>query len=361
MPTAVDIFDTSVTPAPLRATPPVATRSKYQPKPRVRALTRYQRKTARPRSPSPGSGTRLDQAQTLAIPSNFDLLESPDDTVTFLARIARLGRIRRRFFFDASDVTRVAVPALASLSSLLRADRLQANGNLPRDPTAASTFRSSGALSETSWLEESKGDLFRCVKGTDATGSFAARCIRFAVSKFGLPAESLMPAVYRVLMECMANTANHAFTTAGSRPTSRESIWQLHVFKDEDRNVICFTFVDFGVGIVGSLRRRLLDRVTKMRDQGAILNAALHGEYPSRTRKRNRGLGLAGVRSCAEDGELSRLVVASNRGFVDVSRGVSRTLQDEFPGTLLYWEVPRGSVCDPSLDSETSTVLELEW
>lgn len=149
-----------------------------------------------------------------------------------------------------------------------------------------------------------------------------------------------LPQVYRILMECMANTNNHAARGSGV------CTWYVHVYYDKKRNRCCFSFVDFGVGILNGLHRTISQRVylAAMKDAGEVLSLAFTGFFKSITKQPHRGLGLQGIRDLAKLNRVERLVATANNGYVDVSNGRSMELNSSFPGTMLYWEVSKEHV-----------------
>jgi len=136
----------------------------------------------------------------------------------------------------------------------------------------------------------------------------------------------------------MTNTFNHASIESG-----HEHEWFMHTYFDKSRRTACFTFYDFGVGIVGSLWIRGIAAQLKsalgISSQGDLLREAFNRTFPSRTGRQERGLGLLGIKRVFEAGKVSRLVAVANRGYIDFGSGVAKELASEFPGTLLYWEV----------------------
>ena len=63
------------------------------------------------------------------------------------------------------------------------------------------------------------------------------------------------------------------------------------------------------------------------------------GDVGSRTDLPGRGKGLPKIARAHADGEIKRLVVLSNRVYANFETKEFRKLNEEFSGTLLYWEI----------------------
>ena len=147
---------------------------------------------------------------------------------------------------------------------------------------------------------------------------------------------------YRMFCEAISNTYQHA-----DRSHSGTKRWWAHAYYDADRDVVCFTSIDVGVGIVKSLERgQRLAELQKMRIMGFSqverLKMLLEGvTIPSRTGEPHRGRGLPSMRTECERGRIKNLVIATNGALARVSTDEHESLECEFPGTIVYWEVER--------------------
>lgn len=152
--------------------------------------------------------------------------------------------------------------------------------------------------------------------------------------------------VQRALVELMQNTNNHA--TIGK---TADKHWWLSVNHMPDERKVCFSFVDFGVGIFESLENKTTNSkffgwATKMIQSfkygnnaelfKLILNGDLHktvtGEY-------YRGKGLPGIKEALKRNQLSNLFIITNNVHADVSNDNYKILEQNFSGTFLYWEL----------------------
>jgi hypothetical protein len=150
-------------------------------------------------------------------------------------------------------------------------------------------------------------------------------------------------AAYRVLIESMSNTHNHALSAKARLDRSQQSeTWWATVYADRARKRVCFTFVDVGVGIFGSVRLgkiRSFYRLIGLRTDTDILRDMLQGKVESSTGFSYRGKGLPAINRLSEAGKIESLIIVANDVYANISEGQYRMLPVAFRGTLLYWEI----------------------
>lgn len=312
-------------------------------------MTRYQQRQARRAAGSPRAEPHLRSSQlAIRAPKNLSIVDNPSGTAQFFSKIHENAHGIRPIHISARHVKKVSSDGLTALLAIVHECRCVIGGDLPLDPSAAAVFKNSGIFNQLAhrWRDvPPDGALFRKRSGVGAQGELAEECISFATHRLGRPGGRLL-GVYRVLLECMANTANHAKGVSDAIEP-----WYLHTYHDARRGVVRFTFLDYGVGIVRSLVLRGVRKVTHemgLGHHGSTLRAAFDGEFPSRTGRINRGLGLHGIKKVMERGQISRLVSVANRGYVNLTTGETRRLPASFPGTLIYWEVEASHVLPPA-------------
>lgn len=277
------------------------------------------------------------QVVEIACPKILSLRTNPDETSAFLATIRSRSSPGMRLRVVAQGVREASPDGLMALAAALSSAKAEITGDLPADEGVADVFRESGVFDakgiRRSWPGTPTAGAVFTLMGDEADGELAERCVMFMAEKLGRPGARL-PATYRVLIECMANTVNHAGAT-------ERMPWYVHAHFDQTNQVGCYTFVDCGVGIVASLRRRLGQRLSHLFAGGdaAALNSALAGDVPSRTGLANRGRGLNGIRLVAIKGRIRRLLVIANRGRYDHDADQCHKLHSSYPGTVISWEV----------------------
>jgi hypothetical protein len=173
------------------------------------------------------------------------------------------------------------------------------------------------------------------VGSTEADPEHARELIDFASSRSGNRAH--LKEVYGHLIDLMTNTHEHASRRQGTEK------WWASVYVDHSRGCDCFTFIDMGVGIFGSvvlqLRLQLMKFVGKL-SREETLRLLLSRKIPSSTGKPYRGRGLPSIYEALKvERSISRLLIATNDLHADLGEERYMNLSAHFHGLLLYWEV----------------------
>lgn len=285
--------------------------------------------------------------QTLVAPSEFSMIRNSDETISFLNRI-RFYAGKYNLILDLSAVERLTADAVAALVATLAPFARQGvliRGSVPRDPTAQSILVGSGFFEHYRSVQPlprvPHGQISQ-ERSKKVQPDIARDLIHFGIKAL-TGSDRKCSASYRVLIECMSNTHNHALSGKAKLTHSQESAtWWATVYADEARNRVCFTFVDGGVGIFDSVRLgkvRSLYRFVGLQSDTGILRDLLQGKVESRTGLPYRGKGLPAINRLSETHRIESLTILANDVHANVSAGEYRMLPVAFRGTLLYWEI----------------------
>jgi hypothetical protein len=327
-------------------------RRRYFPRARKRPLTRYLSRIASRGFHSAAAVYVGNLAHPVAravvqCPAVLSLVDATDAAVVFLNAITRQPRRTTHVFVDMRPAQRITADGYLALLIAVKSCSCRVSGNLPTAQQPLDLMLRSGFqnhVAQHRWeRRQTQGYTER--SGVNADGAEAARVVEFACNKLGIP-PMLDRNSYKVLVECMANTRNHASRKLRGGRRSAPEKWYVHVYFDEARGVVCFCFADVGSGIIRSLQldpsaklRKVVMSLLRGSGHTAVLRDVLEGRIKSSTQFENRGLGLPKIASLAKAGYMRRLVIISNRAHLDcVDDSGSDTVQ-EFSGTLLYWEV----------------------
>ncbi len=291
-----------------------------------------------------GRATR--SAARIEAPEVLSYLHEPARAAEFFGRL-RLARRNRDVFVDLRAIRRITPDAIAVLVANVKAlqeRRIWINGNYPEDGGAALMIQQSGfnqvISSSHRHLASTGGVIVRRDKlqiSQKAEPDRAKRLIDFAAMDDPTDRQRLRSS-YGHLMECMANTHEHAHAIAGG------AVWWASVFKDTVRHCDCFTFIDMGMGIFESQEFGL--RLTLSGILGTkpfLIRQLLEGKIRSSTNKGYRGRGLPGMFDECKLGNIRKFTITTSDVIADVANDLYMSLPHEFKGVLLYWEVPHGS------------------
>ena len=288
-----------------------------------------------------------EERRTLSIraPANFSLVDNPQEMSSLLQQIRTAAAERQYIKMDLSGIGALTPDGIAVFTSQIARQRnLVISGNVPKDPQLKDIFIRSGfykyVTTEGQLPTRPDQGLIQTQGSELVEPTTANRLVEFAAKKLGMDS-GRYKAAYRALIECMSNTHQHAADQAvASRP--RPERWWATVFCPEADDRACFTFIDWGVGIVKSLQLKPEWRLLRPflgSSHDKTLKGVLEGTVNSRTGQTFRGKGLPGINAAAAKERISNVVIISNRAYANVSTREFRTILTPFTGTFVYWEV----------------------
>ena len=279
------------------------------------------------------------QTEIVKVPHNFSLVSNPVEVISFFNRLHLLAA-RNHLTLDMSGtsvITTEAVTALIASISSVESDTY-IRGNQPNNEAAKHILAESGFFQHVKvrgGAPASKLGLILRTESTTVEPKLARDLIHFGTK--AIYGESRRcPAAYRVLIESMNNTRNHASKEEASRKT-----WWCTAFADSNSGRVCYTFLDTGVGIFRSVRLSIFRRAYRaagLTRNSDILHDILEGKVESSTGIPYRGKGLPAIYSLARAKKIKSLIIITNDVYANVSQGDYQNLDLPFHGTLLYWE-----------------------
>lgn len=289
-------------------------------------------------------------------PTNFSLIDNPEDSISFIDLINVCYIKRRRVFIDLEFVNNIGHGAIVVLLSKMiqfKANNIRFNGNFPRDTKAKSMLKRSGFF-DNLYKEFNVQDEYELMPMGNSIYTHAQKTVnseltdtiikKSSTSIWGEEKRCL--GLQRVFLELMQNTNNHA-----SFETSGEKHWWMSINYKKEDNKVCFSFLDFGVGIFESLANKkngttffgVLDKIIGIfspKDNSDILRLLLSGEiHRTASKKYYRGKGLPGIFNACMKNEIKNLKIISNNAYADISLEVYKKLKNNFTGTFVYWEL----------------------
>lgn len=285
--------------------------------------------------------SRSEQKRTHVVvrpPAIFSITRNPDAVIAFLRNVKSLGA-KHHLTFDLGQITEITTEAITALNATIsQLIGIQVRGNLPSDPGVNEILLQSGFFDHVrrnfTLPSVTRGKIAR-KQSKIVEARIAADLIHCGTAEaYGAPKRQY--STFRVLIESMANTVNHAAGESENRET-----WWASVYAEHASQRVCYTFLDNGVGIFRSVNLspiRKFFRKTGIRNNALILEDILQGKIPSRTGLSYRGKGLPSIYGASVEGRVRSLIIVSNDVYANISKGEYRILNTQFPGTLLYWE-----------------------
>lgn len=285
-------------------------------------------------------------------PKCLSMIENTEETVAFIRQLEESLHRREKVFVVLKDVEKVASGAIVVLLSIMikyKNSGVAFNGDHPKNALVRHYIKSSGFFER---LYEQDGDSYS-IKGDMGILTHADKIVDQELSdKLIYQASKLIwgqpyrcTGVQKVFIELMQNTNNHA-----SLRGPMEHHWYTTVTYNREANTACFSFIDYGVGIIQSINKNekgkfwtALSRIKNIlnpKNNGEFLKLLLDGSiHKTATNEYYRGKGLPGIYKAFQDNKISNLVVITNDAFANCSRNEYKTLSKEFEGTYIYWEL----------------------
>lgn len=295
----------------------------------------------------------------ISAPELLSFKRNAERFCAFISQLQACYDCRRPVFVKLRNVTEIDYDALTVLLSVMisfQGKKIRFYGDNPSDLGCNIILVESGFFwhLNNAWRDRDSYELPRhttlapimthAMRKVDA--ELGERIIADA-SKTVWGRKRLCKGVQRTLIELMHNTNNHA--SIANLPQHKKKHWWLSVRHDQNKKVVSFAFVDYGVGIfsniankpVGSRVRAWVDSfLGRGVSHADILKGIFSGEmHRSSTGKSYRGKGLPGIYDACVNNRISSLTLISNDVFFDYSSKSYFTLPIPFQGTFVYWEL----------------------
>lgn len=285
-------------------------------------------------------------------PECLSMVENPDGTLAFIGELEKSLERNEKVFVVLKHINKIAGGAIVVLLSIMikfKNKGVAFNGDHPKNAIARQNLSNSGFF-ERLYLQD--GDAYS-IRGRSGIFTHADKVVDsklsdeliYKVSELIWGKPYRCTGVQQVYIELMQNTNNHA-----SLHGPNEHHWYTTVTYNQEKNKACFSFIDYGVGIIESINKnekgkfwKALSKIMnllKPRNNGDFLRLLLDGSiHKTATGHYYRGKGLPGIYKAFHDNKISNLVVITNDAFADCARNAYKTLTNRFEGTYVYWEL----------------------
>jgi len=307
------------------------------------------------------AGNNSSPHSTCVAPPVFSLFKDPIAVINYFKEARKSFMKSVPVFFDLSLITEMGPETLTFFCALISNKSFTSGtayrGNVPQNKSLKDMFRRAGFYSFVRPYGMFEDDHY----DTDVYGKLIHRVTRKMVepklaknicdsamehtfgSTFGLKHK-----IYPVLIECMANTRNHA----NYGLTSKEFNWWMLAYKEPDTNVTKFCFLDLGVGIFGSLDEKFnrSDLPSKIKgwfspghNRKTLVQIFGGAKKTSTTGLAGRGEGLNFIYdSVTSNPSIHNFMLLSNDVSAKLGYNLTtsiKTINGNFDGTLYYWEL----------------------
>lgn len=302
----------------------------------------------------------FENFERISAPRLFSLVYNTEPVLRFINRLSTCFEKRKKVFVVLRHVKCITGDALVLLLSNVvefKASGIDFNGNKPKDPKVAKQVDNSGFFKilydEGNEKMDFKNrdsytindDQYIYTHATKSVDSELTASLIENAAEFLWGEKRRCIGVQRIMIELMQNTNNHASRNAG------EKFWWLSMTKENNPKRVCFSFIDYGMGIFRSLATKgrddkffgWLDRMKSIcypENHYEVLNKMMTGEFHQTvTGKSYRGKGIPGIYKEISKESITKLVAISNDAFGNASDDDFHKLMSPLKGTFLYWEM----------------------
>lgn len=292
-----------------------------------------------------GDGNKI---YTFNAPKKMSIIGTPIDTLRFFDEIVNVvnnGKGKLELYLNFKNVEYLTIDAIMYTIALMNNIKTKLNqhinfrGNFPDNRDAAKLMVECGF---TKFVEANQSrpkprkEYIQIVEGHNAAASTAKEVCDFVSDYMNIKDKFL----YKMLIELMANAYNHAYDNT-RKHSSRwgNKKWYIFVENKEDR--ICFTFLDTGLGIPGTVYKKIREKISyAMRESDIqyIISALTSDALRTQTKLKYRGKGLPKINKIYQNGDIQNLTIVSGKGYCGIKDN-KYDLPNRLNGTLVYWEI----------------------
>lgn len=293
----------------------------------------------------------------ISAPEKFSFIKYPENTIGFIQKLERQYQKRNKVFVNLSNIIELdysAISVLVSVMFTFKSRNIDFNGNFPLNSTLKKMLIDSDFFK---YLNKPIGEKLEYSIGKK--NQIFTRANKEVNSELGLLVmeeasqtiwneKRICKGLQRTLLELMHNTNNHADENAKG-----VKHWWLSVNHNAKENKVSFVFIDYGLGIFESLKKKpannkwfgafekIASRV-KYGTNDEVLKLLLNGElHMTVTGEHFRGKGLPGIKQVQDRNQISNLHLISNNVYSNVREDNYKKLNNNFSGTFAYWELTK--------------------
>lgn len=285
-------------------------------------------------------------------PSNLSLINNTEEVTAFFDEVKNYiissQNKRINVYFDLAEVKELTIDAIMYLLAIIKnlqkygLTKHSFRGNFPNDNKAKEVIIESGFLEyvESSMPKINKNTNKIAIRtGQSNDNNILKEICDFIIKKTGCTIIATKT-LYVMLAEMMFNTFEHAYNE------DSKTIKNWYIFVEYESSKVKITFMDTGLGIPRTMRRRFKEKILSVPEDKLLVSALNGGEFRSQTKLEYRNNGLPTIRQCVEKHVIENLHILSNKAvcslyYEDNAIGYKTNEQlKAIMGTIYYWEIP---------------------
>jgi hypothetical protein len=283
--------------------------------------------------------------QNIPAPTEFSLINNTEAVLEYFKIAREYLKEGYPIRFDISKINSLTPDAIILQIARIKDEKFHNKngiaGNAPDDPKLKKLFMESGFynyVNTSGSKPNGKDTLIHKITKNKVEPKIAKDACLIGL-KHSLDSDEIFDPMYDILIEIMQNTNNHAGQTRGQYD------WWLHIYNDPTTKISKYTFLDLGVGIFDSIPalnfKNTITKAVGFTNNTNLVKPLFNGEIKSRTAKPERGKGIPQVYESSKHESFNKFIMISNDVYVDMKNLNTKKLNNNFSGTLFYWELKK--------------------
>lgn len=296
-------------------------------------------------SPASKYEKKREKYEVLQAPADFSIINNTEEIVKYFESARDLLRRGHNVDFDLSKIQNFTPDAIALLAAIVEDRREHPNsrkkGNCPINPDLKQLFIESGFYNYVASKIPAKplqGRLLLHKISNNKVEPELAKNVCIKGVKHSFNSEEKFKPLYEILIECMANTNNHA-----SLQKRGEYDWWIYVYNNTEIGTTQYTFLDIGVGVFKSLPVKnyisKLESLVKSKSNVDLVQDLFDGKISSRTEQSERGRGFPLIFNHSKNPRIKNLMIITNDVMANLKTEHYINMSADFKGTLIYIEI----------------------
>lgn len=290
-------------------------------------------------------------------PKQFSILKNSEETILFINRVENLFDKCIPTFIILKEVDYIdhsAITVLLSVMHKFKVRKIKFFGDFPDNSVVRKKLETSDFFEILQGVTKNFTEDIKKENKIFATSDNVIRPEKVGkiinqISQTVWSSKRKSHGLYRVLIELMDNTNNHASVSSQWKEN-----WWLSINHDKGKNTVDFYFVDYGQGILGSLSSKIigkklfgtLGRLQNMmgtNNEPEIIKLMLEGKHKKKNSLYFRGKGIPSIYKSLVHNEIDNLHIITNNVYADVKDNIFRYQNNSFSGTFFHWQINKNN------------------
>ena len=283
---------------------------------------------------------KIINTKKIVAPKIFSISKNSDETLEILERIkTHCSDSNKKVLLDMREIEKVDIDVLMYLKYIVYEIKVKKMKKCvmsfipPKNKILRKFINSTGFVSyykRNRLIDNFKEEFSQYKKENSITSGEEGLSFKINFTKKNIDRKGIT-FLYNMLSEMMENTKLHAYTDTDN---IEHKDW--FIFAEKINNRIAYVFLDVGLGITETIKRKISDTFT-WKTKSKMLLSALKGEKRTRTKKVYRGKGLPYIFTLQSEGKIKNLRIISNNACFNLND--NEDIKKELKGTFFYWEI----------------------